>query len=75
MPKASSYRDLVRWNSGGLVPVIAGDHHTSAVLMVAWMNREALALSVNENRAADRSPSLFLSPPQRGRMANCRSRH
>jgi len=35
--------DDVQWNSDGLVPVIAQDHSTGKVLMLAWMNREALA--------------------------------
>jgi phosphoribosyl-AMP cyclohydrolase len=32
----------VAFNADGLVPVIAQDHKTSAVLMLAWMNRETL---------------------------------
>lgn len=51
MPASDSFLDAVRWNSDGLVPVIAQDHQSSDVLMVAWMNREALQLTVNENRA------------------------
>lgn len=33
----------VRFNADGLVPVVAQDHRTGAVLMHAWMNREALS--------------------------------
>ena len=33
---------LIVFNGDGLVPVIAQDHGTGAVLMHAWMNREAL---------------------------------
>ncbi|MGD0190043.1 MAG: phosphoribosyl-AMP cyclohydrolase [Rhizomicrobium sp.] len=36
----------VAFNADGLVPVIAQDHQTGAVLMHAWMNREALALTL-----------------------------
>jgi phosphoribosyl-AMP cyclohydrolase len=43
--------EQVKWNSDGLVPAIAQDHVTGRVLMVAWMDREALALTVQENRA------------------------
>ncbi len=43
--------DRVRWNSDGLVPVIAQDCHTGDVLMMAWMNREALTLTATEGRA------------------------
>lgn len=32
----------VRWNADGLIPVIAQEAGTGDVLMLAWMNREAL---------------------------------
>jgi phosphoribosyl-AMP cyclohydrolase len=43
--------DEIRWNEDGLVPAIAQDHQTGRVLMMAWMNREALSLTASENRA------------------------
>ena len=43
--------DRVAWNADGLVPAIAQDAGTGAVLMLAWMNREALALTLRERRA------------------------
>ena len=46
-----SWLDDVRFNSDGLVPAIAQDHQSRRILMVAWMNREALALTVAEQRA------------------------
>ena len=46
-----TYLDEMVWNSDGLAPAIAQDADTGLILMVAWMNREALALTVNENRA------------------------
>ena len=46
-----SYLDDINWNSDGLVPAIAQDADTSVILMMAWMNREALELTVTENRA------------------------
>ncbi len=46
-----SFLDDISWNSDGLVPAIAQDAATGRVLMVAWMNAEALQLSVDENRA------------------------
>jgi phosphoribosyl-AMP cyclohydrolase len=46
-----SFLDAVRWNADGLVPAIAQDHASRDILMVAWMNREALALTVTEQRA------------------------
>ena len=48
---AASYLDQVRWNSDGLIPAIAQDHQTGDILMVAWMNREALQLTEQEQRA------------------------
>ena len=46
-----SWLDEVRWDEKGLVPAIAQDHQTGRILMVAWMNREALTLTVAEQRA------------------------
>ena len=43
--------DEIKWNSDGLVPAIAQEAGSGRVLMVAWMNREALALTVAEGRA------------------------
>lgn len=47
----SDWLDEVRWGSDGLTPVIAQEVGTGTVLMVAWMNREALALTVEEGYA------------------------
>jgi len=41
----------VRWNEDGLIPVIAQETGTGVILMVAWMNEEALRLTVEEGRA------------------------
>ncbi|MFZ5560792.1 MAG: phosphoribosyl-AMP cyclohydrolase [Pseudomonadota bacterium] len=46
-----NWLDEVRWDGNGLVPAIAQDFRTGRVLMVAWMNREALALTAQEGRA------------------------
>lgn len=43
--------DQIRWSEDGLVPVIAQDAESGDVLMLAWMNREALGLTVSEGRA------------------------
>jgi phosphoribosyl-AMP cyclohydrolase len=43
--------DQVRWNERGLVPVIAQDSETGDVLMMAWMNRDALTATIAERRA------------------------
>ncbi len=46
-----SWLDDVKFDSDGLIPAIAQDHHSGRILMVAWMNREALELTVAEQRA------------------------
>ena len=45
------YIDDVSWDKDGLVPAIAQDAVSGVILMVAWMNREALQLTIDENRA------------------------
>jgi phosphoribosyl-AMP cyclohydrolase len=46
-----NWLDAVKWDSEGLVPVIAQDYKTSKVLMFAWMNREALQLTEDTRQA------------------------
>lgn len=41
----------IKWNDQGLVPAIAQDWQTGEILMMAWMNPEALALTIGEGRA------------------------
>jgi phosphoribosyl-AMP cyclohydrolase len=41
----------VKWDANGLVPVIAQESTTGDVLMFAWMNREALAKTIELKRA------------------------
>lgn len=43
--------DEVKFNEQGLIPAIAQHHQSGRVLMVAWMNREALALTAEKNQA------------------------
>lgn len=40
----------VKYDANGLVPVIAQDVHTKAVLMMAWMNAETLRMSLEQGR-------------------------
>ena len=47
----SDFLDQIKWNSDGLIPAIAQDAHSERILMQAWVNREALALAVAEQRA------------------------
>ncbi|MEL1134768.1 bifunctional phosphoribosyl-AMP cyclohydrolase/phosphoribosyl-ATP diphosphatase HisIE [Desulfitobacterium sp. THU1] len=41
----------IRWNHDGLIPAIVQDAHTQKVLMLAYMNEEALRLTLKENKA------------------------
>ena len=41
----------IKWDDGGLVPVIAQDAANGEVLMFAWMNREALEITVQSGDA------------------------
>jgi len=46
-----AWLDEIQWDSNGLVPAIAQDATSGRVLMLAWMNRESLQLTVDEGRA------------------------
>ena len=43
--------DAVHWDAQGLVPAIAQDAQTGRILMMAWMNREALQLTAETGHA------------------------
>ena len=43
--------DDIKWTEDGLVPAIAQDADSGDILMMAWMNRESLALTVQEGQA------------------------
>jgi len=47
----NGWLEQVRWDDKGLVPAIAQDWSSGRILMMAWMNAEALALTVREQRA------------------------
>ena len=42
--------DNLKYNSDGLVPAIAQQHDTGEVLMMAWMNREAIEETLQTGR-------------------------
>jgi phosphoribosyl-AMP cyclohydrolase len=46
-----NWLDKITWTAEGLVPVIAQEAGTNDVLMFAWMNREALALTAERGEA------------------------
>ncbi|MEP7069568.1 MAG: phosphoribosyl-AMP cyclohydrolase [Usitatibacter sp.] len=43
--------ESVAWNAEGLAPAVAQDAASGEVLMLAWMNREALARTVESGEA------------------------
>ena len=47
----TDWLEQIRWSDVGLIPAIAQDHRDGEVLMLAWMNREALRLTVEQGRA------------------------
>lgn len=43
--------DIIRWDEHGLIPVIVQEEGSHTVLMFAWMNREALQLTMERQQA------------------------
>jgi phosphoribosyl-AMP cyclohydrolase len=41
----------IKWGTDGLIPVVAQEAGSGRVLMLAWMNREALAATLREGHA------------------------
>jgi phosphoribosyl-AMP cyclohydrolase len=48
---ANNWLDSVKWDNDGLIPAIAQDAKSGRILMMAWMNREALQRSAELNQA------------------------
>lgn len=46
-----AWLDEIKWDGAGLVPVIAQDKQTGRVLMFAYANREAVALTAEKGTA------------------------
>ena len=47
----NQWLEQISFNENGLVPVIAQDATSKKVLMMAWMNRESLALTAEKGEA------------------------
>ncbi|GHA12993.1 phosphoribosyl-AMP cyclohydrolase [Arenicella chitinivorans] len=47
----SDWLTAVKWNEQGLVPAIAQDYNSGRILMVAWMNHDALQETADSGRA------------------------
>ena len=43
--------DAIKFDADGLVPAIAQQHDTGEILMVAWMDRDAVRATLAEGRA------------------------
>ena len=48
---STDWLNEIKWDKDGLVPAIAQETGSGKILMMAWMNRESLALTVQEGRA------------------------
>lgn len=42
--------DALRWDTAGLIPAIVQQHDSGEVLMVAWMNQESLAKTLQTSQ-------------------------
>ena len=49
--ESDEWLDEVAWNADGLVPAIAQDAGSGQILMMAWMNRQALKQTVEQQQA------------------------
>lgn len=70
--------DEIRFNDAGLVPAVAQDAATLKVLMLAWMNREAVEKTIETGKAHYWSRSrgeLWLKGGTSGNVQNIRSMH
>jgi len=48
--EATAVLEAIRFDAAGLVPAIAQQHDTGEVLMLAWMNRDAVAETLATQR-------------------------
>lgn len=70
--------DQIVFDSDGLVPAVIQDDNTNAVLMLAYMSRESLALSLEQKRTVFWSRSrqeLWRKGDTSGDIQNIRSLH
>lgn len=51
MSDSTSWLEQVRFGADGLIPAIAQERGTGDILMVAWMNREALQRTAESKQA------------------------
>jgi len=66
-----SFLETVKFDEKGLVPAIVQDHETGKVLMMAWMNRESLEMTLERKKGCYWSRSrqkLWLKGESSGNM-------
>ncbi len=66
-----SFLETVKFDEKGLVPAIVQDHETGKVLMMAWMNRVSLEMTIEKKKACYWSRSrqeLWLKGESSGNM-------
>tara|TARA_S200000501_G_C20789004_1_gene728612 strand:+ start:588 stop:1007 length:420 start_codon:yes stop_codon:yes gene_type:complete len=51
MIKNDKFINIVKWNSEGIIPVIAQEFNSNKVLMMAWMNKKALKKTIEIGQA------------------------
>ena len=71
------YSEII-WNNQGLIPAVVQEIHSREVLMLAWMNRESLGLTIRENRGVywSRSrQSIWRKGETSGHIQKLRSLH
>ena len=51
MRKTNGWLEQICWTADGLVPAIAQDVKSGRIMMMAWMNQEALKATLAEGRA------------------------
>ena len=51
MMEANGWLEQICWTADGLVPAIAQDVKSGRIMMMAWMNQEALKATLAEGRA------------------------
>ncbi|MGM0783034.1 MAG: phosphoribosyl-AMP cyclohydrolase [Pseudomonadota bacterium] len=70
--------DAIRFNADGLIPAIAQQHDSGEVLMMAWMNREALEETLRSGRVCYWSRSrgkLWRKGESSGQQQHLRAAH
>ena len=74
----SNWLEKVAWNEQGLAPVITQEYESNQVLTLAWMNKEALALTLDTGYAVYWSRSrqkLWQKGEQSGHQQQIKSIH